>query len=54
MGNPFNLRLRYIDFTHEIGYDELSLNQILKISNSSEINIYQMRTKKKILGLYVL
>lgn len=24
MGNPFNLRLRYIDFTHEIGYDELS------------------------------
>lgn len=47
MKNPFNLGLRYIDFTHEIGYDENSLFQILKITNFSEINIYQMQTKKR-------
>ncbi|KAF5438174.1 hypothetical protein C5S35_00375, partial [Candidatus Methanophagaceae archaeon] len=44
---PFSLKARYIDFTHEIGYDEISLFQILKISNFREINIYQMRNKKK-------
>lgn len=47
MANPFNLRLRYIDITHEIGYNEISLFQILKISNFSEINIYPMRSRKR-------
>lgn len=47
MGNPFSLKARYVDFTHEIGYDEISLFQILKISNFREINIYQMRNKKR-------
>jgi len=29
MGNPYNLRSRYMDFTHEIGFTEHSLYEVL-------------------------
>ena len=32
MSNPFSLRLRYIDFTHEVGFTEESFVQVLYIA----------------------
>jgi 2-polyprenyl-3-methyl-5-hydroxy-6-metoxy-1,4-benzoquinol methylase len=33
MSNPFNIRTRYVDFTHEIGLSKESLQQILRVNN---------------------
>lgn len=32
MGNPFNLRSRYMDITHEVGFTKTSLEQILRLA----------------------
>ena len=39
MGNPFSLRLRYTDFTHEAGYAEISLYQVLWLAGFRRIEI---------------
>lgn len=39
MGNPFSLRLRYVDFTHEAGYTEISLYQLLWLAGFRRIEI---------------
>ena len=40
MSNPFSLNIRYKDFTHEIGFTETSLYQVLKLCNFKKIEIY--------------
>ena len=40
MANPFGLRARYIDITHEIGFTEESLQQILGVVGFDEIYTY--------------
>jgi SAM-dependent methyltransferase len=39
LGNPFAVRLRYMDFTHEIGFTEQSLSQVLWLGGFRRINI---------------
>ncbi len=41
MGNPFGLNLRYSDFTHETGYTEQSLFQILDAVGFKQISLFQ-------------
>lgn len=41
MSNPFGLSSRYRDFTHEIGYTELSLFQILDAVGFKQILLFQ-------------
>jgi 2-polyprenyl-3-methyl-5-hydroxy-6-metoxy-1,4-benzoquinol methylase len=43
MENPFNLRSRYIDFTHEIGFTERSLYQILYVTGFRKIRVFGAR-----------
>jgi len=38
--NPFNLRGRYIDFTHEIAFTEHSLMQVLRIAGFRVVALY--------------
>ena len=40
MGNPFALRLRYTDFTHEIGFAEKSLYQVFWLAGFRDIDLY--------------
>lgn len=44
LGHPLNLYLRYKDFTHEIGFTEMSLRQVLLISGFSEVEIKPWQT----------
>jgi hypothetical protein len=39
MGNPCALRLRYADFTHEIGFTDKSLQQVLWIAGFRDIRV---------------
>jgi cyclopropane fatty-acyl-phospholipid synthase-like methyltransferase len=39
LGNPFAIRLRYTDFTHEVGFTEHSLSQVLWLGGFWTINI---------------
>ena len=39
MRNPFNLAARYIDFTHEVGFTENSLYQVLTAAGFSNVEI---------------
>jgi 2-polyprenyl-3-methyl-5-hydroxy-6-metoxy-1,4-benzoquinol methylase len=39
MGSLFGLRSRYIDFTHEVGFTEESINQVLREGGFSKISI---------------
>jgi len=39
LGNLFSLRLRYTDFTHEVGFTESSLRQVLYIAGFRDIKI---------------
>lgn len=39
MSNPFSLASRYIDFTHEIGFTEDSLRQILSAAGFDDVQI---------------
>jgi SAM-dependent methyltransferase len=43
MGNPFNLRSRYMDFTHEIGFTEHSLYEILCMAGFRKIRVFGAR-----------
>jgi SAM-dependent methyltransferase len=43
MGNPFNLRTRYIDFTHEIGFTEHSLYEVLYMAGFRKIRVFGAR-----------
>jgi len=40
MRAPFPVELRYIDFTHEIGFTEISLAQIFKIANFVDVWVF--------------
>lgn len=46
MRNPFNLAARYIDFTHEIGFTENSLCQVLRAGGFNQIEIYPTVSEK--------
>ena len=39
MDNPFSLSSRYGDFTHEIGYTQKSLSQLLKSTGFGSIKV---------------
>jgi hypothetical protein len=39
MRNPFNLATRHIDFTHEVGFTENSLHQVLTVAGFSNVKI---------------
>ena len=39
LGNPFAIRLRYTDFTHEVGFTEHSLWQVLWLGGFRTINV---------------
>lgn len=43
MGNPFNLRSRYMDFTHEIGFTEHSLYEVLYMAGFRKIRVFGAR-----------
>ena len=43
MGNPFNLRSRYMDFTHEIGFTEHNLYQVLYVTGFRKIRVLGAR-----------
>lgn len=40
LGNPFSTYLRHKDFTHEIGFTEVSLRQVLWLAGFRDINIF--------------
>jgi 2-polyprenyl-3-methyl-5-hydroxy-6-metoxy-1,4-benzoquinol methylase len=40
MSAPFPVRLRYTDFTHETGFTEISLAQVLKITNFVNVRVF--------------
>ena len=50
IGNIFGLFFRYKDFTHEIGFTEKSLFQVLKIAGFKEIKILGAQKKQKFLN----
>jgi len=43
LGNPFNLRARYMDFTHEVGFTEHSLYQVLYVAGFRKIRVFGAR-----------
>jgi hypothetical protein len=45
MGNPFSLYSRYFDFTHEVGFTEKSLFQILCTTNFTNVSILGFKNK---------
>jgi cyclopropane fatty-acyl-phospholipid synthase-like methyltransferase len=46
MNAPFPAELRYIDFTHETGFTEISLAQILKIANFVDVRAFPWPLKR--------
>ena len=56
MGNPFTIYLRYKDFTHEAGFTDMSLYQVLWTAGFQDIQIlpykiYIHRSLKSFIGL---
>ena len=45
LGNPFAIRLRYVDFTHAVGFTEKSLYQVLWIAGFRNIQILPLQEK---------
>ncbi len=43
MGNPFNLNTRYKDFTHETGFTDYSLFQVLYVAGFRKIIVFGAR-----------
>jgi len=44
MNNPFTgLAMRYNDFTHEVGFTELSLSQVLTMTGFSNIQVFEVK-----------
>lgn len=41
MGNPFAAASMYVDFTHEVGYSEALLPQLLQVLNFKNVNCYE-------------
>jgi SAM-dependent methyltransferase len=40
MSNPLNIRTRYVDFTHEVGFSKESLQQVLRVSDFEVDSIF--------------
>lgn len=40
MSNPLNIRTRYVDFTHEVGFSKETLGQVLRISGFGVTAVY--------------
>jgi cyclopropane fatty-acyl-phospholipid synthase-like methyltransferase len=53
MGNPFSLNNRYRDFTHECGYTEKSIFQVLYLSGFRVIHIKPDQSHGKSINFYV-
>lgn len=47
MSNPFALDSRYRDFTHECGFTEKSIYQVLYVAGFRDIRIYSSQTRGK-------
>lgn len=47
MSNPFAIDSRYRDFTHECGFTEESIYQVLYVAGFRDINIYPSQTRGK-------
>ncbi len=48
LGNPFAVRLRYVDFTHEIGFTEKSLYQVLWIAGFRNIRMLPFKGSRTV------
>ena len=46
MGNFFSLYARYADFTHECGFTESSLYQVLKTSGFNEVKVFSPKPER--------
>jgi 2-polyprenyl-3-methyl-5-hydroxy-6-metoxy-1,4-benzoquinol methylase len=53
MSNPFSLQLRYRDFTHECGFTEKSIYQVLYVAGFRDILINPSWTEKKFMKSYI-
>jgi cyclopropane fatty-acyl-phospholipid synthase-like methyltransferase len=53
MSNPFALDSRFRDFTHECGFTEKSIFQVLYVAGFRDICVYAPQTHKKSVSLYV-
>lgn len=53
MSNPFALQLRYRDFTHECGFTEKSIYQVLYVAGFRDIMINPSWTEKKSIKSYI-
>ena len=40
LSNPFNIRTRYVDFTHEVGFTKESLAQVLRVSGFRVVTVH--------------
>lgn len=47
MSNPFSIDSRHRDFTHELGFTEKSLIQVLSVSGFSKQKVFSTKTKAK-------
>lgn len=45
MSNPLNIRTRYVDFTHEVGFSKESLQQVLRVSGFEVETIFGTFTR---------
>lgn len=53
MSNPFALDSRYRDFTHECGFTEKSIYQVLYVAGFRDIRIYPSQTRGKSVKSYI-
>ncbi len=53
MSNPFSVQMRYRDFTHECGFTEKSIYQVLYTAGFRDIQINASWTDKKTIKAYI-
>ena len=53
MSNPFSIQMRYRDFTHECGFTEKSIYQVLHLAGFRDIQINASWTDKKAIKSYI-
>lgn len=53
MSNPFSIQLRYRDFTHECGFTEKSIYQVLYISGFRDISVNSLWLDKKSIKSFI-
>jgi len=53
MSNPFALDSRYRDFTHECGFTEKSIYQVLYVAGFRDIHIYPSQIRRKSVKSYL-